>query len=80
MAKKKTTRRWSGAGDGLIHEYVRIFGFSPDVVRVREGLGFVAYTHCGIYLDKESKGIWCRKPVTCLGCFANAGYPVVMKL
>lgn len=78
MAKRKTQRRWNGLGDGLVHGYeiVVFYAITPDQLLRASNEGVprktLLRTFCGLGMDRWDRGIWCRKPVTCLECLALA--------
>lgn len=74
MAKQKTTRRWSGAGDGLVHAYevITFIGVNPDTgEKDWAHAQRVMRTYCDLTMTPADRGVWCRRPVTCLECLAE---------
>lgn len=86
MTKRKTQRRWNGAGDGLIHGYeIHVFiSISPPQVvststtSVQLRIGeerprmTLLRTFCGLEMHRWNRGIWCRHHITCLECLVLA--------
>lgn len=74
MAKQKTTRRWSGAGDGLVHAYevITFLGINPDTgEKDWDHAQRMVRTYCGLVMTPDDRGVWCRRSVTCLECLAE---------